>query len=176
MTPSLPTLSMALAIILPISSSLFADTVATCAISLEVEIGLELAFNSATTAVTALSMPLFRSIGLAPAATFLIPTPKIACANTVAVVVPSPAWSAVLEATSFTNCAPMFSIGSLSSISFATDTPSLVMVGAPNFLSRMTFLPFGPRVTFTASASASTPFLRRSLASVSKNSCLAIFS
>ena len=63
----------------------------------------------------------------------------------------------------------MFSIGSDSSISFATDTPSLVMVGAPNFLSMMTFRPFGPKVTFTASANASTPFLRRSLASVSKN-------
>ena len=50
-----------------------------------------------------------------------------------------------------------------------------VMVGAPNFLSMMTFLPLGPRVTFTASASASTPFLSRSLASVLKNSCLAIF-
>jgi len=69
----------------------------------------------------------------------------------------------------------MFSIGSLSSISFATVTPSLVMVGAPNFLSMMTFLPLGPRVTFTASASASTPFLSRSLASVLKNSYLAIF-
>jgi hypothetical protein len=46
-------------------------------------------------------------------------------------------------------------------------TPSLVMPGAPNFLSIITFLPFGPNVTFTAFASASTPFLRASLASVS---------
>src|SRR3712207_1521696 len=36
-------------------------------------------------------------------------------------------------------------------------TPSLVMVGAPNFLSRTTLRPRGPRVTLTASASLSTP-------------------
>jgi hypothetical protein len=51
----------------------------------------------------------------------------------------------------------MFSSGSLRSISFATVTPSLVMVGDPNFLSRTTLRPFGPSVTFTASASALTP-------------------
>ena len=52
-------------------------------------------------------------------------------ASRVAVVVPSPTVSFVLVATSFTSWAPMFSIGSFSSISFATDTPSFVMVGAP---------------------------------------------
>src|SRR5215204_927425 len=51
----------------------------------------------------------------------------------------------------------MFSSASFSSISFATVTPSLVMVGEPNFLSRTTLRPFGPRVTFTASASWLTP-------------------
>src|SRR6478672_4095454 len=81
----------------------------------------------------------------------------MACASTVAVVVPSPAVSEVLLATSRTICAPMFSSGSLRSISFATVTPSLVMVGEPNFLSRTTLRPFGPRVTFTASASWLTP-------------------
>src|SRR4029078_2385199 len=79
------------------------------------------------------------------------------CARTVAVVVPSPATSEVLEATSRTICAPMFSSESLSSISLATVTPSLVIVGEPNFLSRTTLRPFGPRVTFTASASWLTP-------------------
>src|SRR5215510_636367 len=59
----------------------------------------------------------------------------MACASTVAVVVPSPAVSDVLLATSRTICAPMFSSGSFSSISFATVTPSLVIVGEPNFLS-----------------------------------------
>ena len=39
----------------------------------------------------------------------------------------------------------------------ATVTPSLVMVGDPNFLSRTTLRPFGPSVTFTASASWLTP-------------------
>src|SRR6266849_5167123 len=77
----------------------------------------------------------------------------MACASTVAVVVPSPAVSDVLLATSRTICAPMFSSGSLRSISLATVTPSLVIVGDPNFLSRTTLCPLGPRVTFTASAS-----------------------
>src|SRR5580765_2937435 len=81
----------------------------------------------------------------------------MACARTVAVVVPSPAVSEVLLATSRTICAPMFSSGSLRSISFATVTPSLVMVGDPNFLSRTTLRPLGPSVTFTASASWLTP-------------------
>src|SRR4051812_33181846 len=36
-------------------------------------------------------------------------------------------------------------------------TPSLVMVGAPHFLSMTTLRPRGPRVTLTASASALTP-------------------
>ncbi len=70
---------------------------------------------------------------------------------------PSPATSEVLLATSFTICAPMFSRGSLSSISFATVTPSLVMSGEPNFLSSTTFLPRGPSVTRTASARRLTP-------------------
>ena len=62
---------------------------------------------------------------------YSMPSRMNACASTVAVVVPSPALSEVLDATSFTICAPMFSNASESSISLATDTPSLVMVGAP---------------------------------------------
>src|SRR5512145_3182642 len=81
----------------------------------------------------------------------------MAWASTVAVVVPSPAVSDVLLATSRTICAPMFSRGSLRSISLATVTPSLVIVGEPNFLSRMTLRPLGPSVTLTASASWLTP-------------------
>ena len=46
----------------------------------------------------------------------------IACASTVAVVVPSPATSFVLVATSFTICAPIFSNASSNSISFAMVT------------------------------------------------------
>jgi hypothetical protein len=56
---------------------------------------------------------------------------KIDSARIVAVVVPSPAASPVFFATSITSFAPMFSKGSSSSTSFATVTPSLVMVGPP---------------------------------------------
>ena len=62
----------------------------------------EMPSSSATMAATALSMPPLRSIGLAPAATSLEPVLKTASASTVAVVVPSPATSEVLEATSLT--------------------------------------------------------------------------
>ena len=98
------------------------------------------------------------AIGLLPAATFRRPSRKIARARTVAVVVPSPATSEVLEATSLTSLAPMFSKRSSSSISLLTVTPSLVTVGPPNDLSRITFRPVGPIVTATASASLSTPW------------------
>src|ERR1043166_7996023 len=157
MTPSLPTFCIAWAIISPISRSPLAEIVPTWAISSFVAIFLERDFTSATTASTARSMPRFRSIGLSPAATALAPSRTIACASTVAVVVPSPALSLVLEATSLTICAPMFSNLSESSISFATVTPSLVMRGAPNDLSRTTLRPLGPSVTLTALARMSTP-------------------
>ena len=58
------------------------------------------------------------TIGLAPAARFFRPSRIIACASTVAEVVPSPATSLVLVLTSRMSCAPMFSNGSSSSISF----------------------------------------------------------
>src|SRR5271155_215907 len=97
---------------------------------------------SSTATSTAFSMPRLRAVGLAPAATVLTPSRKIACASTVAVVVPSPATSEVFDATSRTICAPIFSSGSCSSISFATVTPSLVMIGAPNFFSITALRPF----------------------------------
>ncbi len=102
-------------------------------------------------------MPRFRSIGFMPAATYFMPSRTMAWASTVAVVVPSPATSEVLEATSLTICAPMFSNLSFSSISLATETPSLVTVGAPNERSSTTLRPFGPRVAFTALARMFTP-------------------
>ena len=94
-------------------------------------------------------MPRLISIGLWPAATSLTPSRKIAWASTVAVVVPSPATSEVLDATSLTICAPMFANLSSSSISLATVTPSLVTVGAPHDFSMMTLRPRGPSVTLT---------------------------
>src|SRR5205807_6428054 len=111
----------------------------------------------ATTSSTAFSMPRLSPSGLAPAATFFRPWRTIACARTVAVVVPSPATSLVAVATSRTSWAPWFSNTSSSSISRAIVTPSLVIVGAPNFLSSTTYRPFGPSVTLTASATTLTP-------------------
>src|SRR6478735_2270508 len=97
----------------------------------------------------------------------------MACASTVAVVVPSPATSEVLDATSFTICAPMFSNLFSSSISLATVTPSLVTVGAPQDFSMTTLRPRGPRVTLTASASVLTPVRMRARALSSKIMSLA---
>src|SRR3989475_3571705 len=157
-TPSLPTLSIASEMILPMFASALAEMAPTCARSLEFEEGLEIFLSSSTTAPTALSMPRLRSIGFMPEATNFMPSRTIAWARTVAVVVPSPATSEVLEATSFTICAPMFSNLSFNSISLATDTPSLVTVGAPNERSSTTLRPFGPSVTFTASARMFNPW------------------
>src|SRR6266436_4861886 len=156
-TPSLPTFFIASARKRPISTSPLAEIVPTWAISSFEVTFLDRFLMSATTASTARSTPRLRSIGFMPAATALAPSRTIACASTVAVVVPSPAWSEVREATSRTSCAPMFSNLSSSSISLATVTPSLVMRGAPNDLSSRTLRPFGPSVTRTAWVSVSMP-------------------
>ena len=96
-----------------------------------VSTGLAAAFMESTTAVTALSMPRRMASGSAPAATLRRPSFTMTWASRVAVVVPSPTVSFVLVATSLTSWAPMFSTWSFSSISLATETPSLVIVGAP---------------------------------------------
>src|SRR5712671_3844168 len=172
-TPSLPTRFIASAMKRPISASPLAEMVPTWAISSFEVTFLEFFCRSATTASTARSMPRLRSIGFMPAATALAPSRTMACASTVAVVVPSPAWSEVRDATSRTIWAPMFSNLSSSSISLATVTPSLVMRGAPNDLSITTLRPFGPSVTFTALARMSTPRSMRSRASVENFTSLA---
>src|SRR6185369_626798 len=133
-----------------------AEIVPTCAIASPL-MGFAISWIDCVTTATALSMPRLRPIGFAPAATIRTPSLRIAWARTVAVVVPSPATSEVLEATSRTIWAPMFSSASSSSISLATVTPSLVIVGLPNFFSMTTLRPFGPSVTFTASARMLTP-------------------
>ncbi len=120
------------------------------------------------------SMPRLRAIGLAPAATFFSPSCTMDWPRTVAVVVPSPAISLVLEAISRANWAPMFSKGSSSSTSLAMVTPSLVIVGEPNFFSNTTLRPLGPRVIFTASARASMPAFMAWRAASSNRSCLAM--
>ena len=164
-TPSLPTFSMASAMILPMSSSALAEMVPTWAMALLSSQGLEIFSSAATAECTAASMPRLMSIGLVPAATAFRPSRTMAWANTVAVVVPSPATSEVLEATSLTICAPMFSNLSSSSISFATETPSLVTVGAPKLFSTTTLRPLGPRVCLTAFARMLTPLAMRERAS-----------
>ena len=136
-TPSLPTLSIASAITSPISRSR-EDTVATRAMSSLPEISLDCFFKASTTCSTADSIPRLRPSGFAPAATFFRPSRTMACARTVAVVVPSPATSLVAVATSRTSWAPWFSNTSSTSISRAMVTPSFVIVGAPNFLSSTT--------------------------------------
>src|SRR5450432_894081 len=156
-TPSLPTFSIASAMILPMNSSPLALTVPTWATSFWPLVGLEIFLRASTIFSTAFSMPRLISIGLCPAATILEPSRKIACASTVAVVVPSPAVSEVLEATSLTICAPRFANLSSSSISLATVTPSLVTVGAPHDFSMTTLRPRGPRVALTVSARMLTP-------------------
>ena len=155
-TPSLPTFSIASEMYSPTFSERD-ETAATWAIASLLATGRAIDFNSSTATLTAVSIPRRIPIGLAPAVTFLRPSRTIACVNTVAVVVPSPAMSLVLEATSETNFAPMFSKWSSSSISLAIVTPSLVISGEPNDFSRTTLRPLGPKVTLTVSAKISTP-------------------
>ena len=163
-TPSLETFSIASATISP-TSSLDAEIAATLAIWDLPLIGWLISAIALTASSVAFFIPLRRTIGFAPAARFFIPSLIIACARTVAVVVPSPATSFVFVAASFTSCAPIFSKASSNSISFAIVTPSFVISGAPKDLSRATFLPFGPIVTRTVSASLFTPASRAFLAS-----------
>ena len=129
-TPSFETFSIASAIKFPISL-LFAEILATLAISSFPFTGELISFIPFTASSTALSIPLFIAIGSPPAATFFTPSFTIACASTVAVVVPSPATSFVFVETSLTKRAPIFSKLSSSSISFAIVTPSFVINGAP---------------------------------------------
>ena len=99
MTPSLPTFSIASAMMVPIGPSLLADIVPTCATMLPLT-GFDIFFSSSVTTSTARSIPRLISIGLAPLTTCFTPSRKMAWASTVAVVVPSPARSDVLLATS----------------------------------------------------------------------------
>ena len=101
-TPSLETFSIASATMFPTSSSP-AEIAATLAIWFLPFTLLLISAMAATAASVAFFIPLRRMIGFAPAARFFIPSWIIACASTVAVVVPSPATSFVFVATSFTS-------------------------------------------------------------------------
>ena len=72
-TPSLPTFSIALAMIPPISWSPLAEMVPTWAIMSPVTV-LDEPWTLSTITLTALSMPRFSSIGLEPAVTFRRPS------------------------------------------------------------------------------------------------------
>ncbi|CAB4676080.1 unannotated protein [freshwater metagenome] len=150
----------------PISGSA-AEIDATCAICSFESTSFASARMLSIAAAVAASMPFFKDIGFAPAATLRNPSRTMVHARTVAVVVPSPATSSVFFATSLTSSAPMRSYGSSRSISLAIDTPSFVMVGAPHCLARTTLRPLGPSVTRTASANLFMPASRPRRASSS---------
>lgn len=114
----------------------------TCAISSGVVTGFERFFSSLMTVSTAIMTPRRISTGLAPLLMVSKPSLAMARANTVAVVVPSPASSLVLLATSCTSLAPMFLYLSFRSILLATVTPSLVTLGLPQLCSMMTVRPW----------------------------------
>mmetsp|Transcript_174570 Transcript_174570/g.424717 ORF Transcript_174570/g.424717 Transcript_174570/m.424717 type:complete len:213 (-) Transcript_174570:144-782(-) len=173
MTPSRPTRCMASPISEPTVRSELAEMVATCVISSVEVISTERSRSVDSTLSTAACMPRRRSIGFMPAATLLQPSRTMARVSTVAVVVPSPAMSFVLDATWRTSCAPMFSNLSLSSMDLATVTPSLVILGAPKLCSMIALRPLGPSVTCTASASLFTPSIIWERASEPKRTSLA---
>ena len=171
-TPSLPTFSMASATISPIASSLWAEMAATCAFSLRVVTGRDIAFNASMAALAARSRPRFRSMALAPAATLRTPSANMACARMVEPDVPSPTTSPVRSAAWRSIWAPRFSSGSLSSSSLAMVTPSLQTSGGPHFLWIRTDLDFGPSVTRMASASCVAPRSTFSRAAERNITCL----
>ena len=107
-TPSFPTLSKASEIMAPITGSPEL-IVATRRMSSPPLTGCDRARIDSTAASQAAIMPSRNSLGGAPAARFRKPSSSITRASTVAVVVPSPAMSLVLIATSLSSCAPMFS-------------------------------------------------------------------
>ena len=89
-TPSLPTLSMASAMVRPISGSPLAEMVPICAISTLEATFLAFFLSSATMAFTARSMPRFRSMGIHAGGYRPRAIGGIPCAITTEVVVPSP--------------------------------------------------------------------------------------
>src|SRR5579859_4559149 len=172
--PSLPTLENACASISPTAPSLPAARVPIWrrTFSSFTSRGSAAFLSASQTASAPRLIPRESAIGLPPEVTMRMPSRKIASARTAEVVVPSPAWSLVLDAASLIILAAMFSYGSLSSTSSQTETPSLVMVGAPQDLSMTTVRPRGPRVGRTASATFWTPLRRASRAACSKRICL----
>jgi hypothetical protein len=73
-TPSLPTFSSASATISPIEGSLCAATVAICAFSLREVTARDIPLSALTATARPRSIPLFRSMALAPAVTLRSPS------------------------------------------------------------------------------------------------------
>ena len=94
-------------------------------------IGFAIVLTSAARSFDAFWRPRCSAIGLAPDATSLSPSVTSACVSTVDVVVPSPAFPSVFDATSTTSFAPTFCFGSAISMSRAIVTPSLTTSGTP---------------------------------------------
>mmetsp|Transcript_13114 Transcript_13114/g.27682 ORF Transcript_13114/g.27682 Transcript_13114/m.27682 type:complete len:262 (-) Transcript_13114:18-803(-) len=156
-TPSAPTLSRASAIMSPMASSFPAEMDATALMSSLPSMGLAFFLSSVIKNSHALSIPFFTLMGFAPLSMYCRPYLMSSLARTLAVVVPSPAVSFAFPATSLMSCAPAFSTGQGKSMALAMDTPSLMTSGFPYDCSRTTFLPLGPSVTLTASASLLIP-------------------
>ena len=129
-TPFLPTFSTVSAMMVP-SSSLSAEMVATCWMSPLPSTGFAILASSLMAASRACSIPLRMPMAFAPRVSDARPSFTSASRSTTEVVVPSPAESLLLLATSFTISAPMFSNLLVKDISLAMDTPSLVMRGPP---------------------------------------------
>ena len=165
-TPSKPTLSIACAINLPVSKSLFADIDAICSNWPSADISSDmLVCSSFTTNLTASSICLLIWVAFSPLSKLFNPDLMISLANKVDVVVPSPALSPVVTAACLISNTPNSSLGSSSKIDLATVTPSFVDWGASAApLNITTFLPLGPSVDTTASASLSIPLIRFFLA------------
>mmetsp|Transcript_31486 Transcript_31486/g.53867 ORF Transcript_31486/g.53867 Transcript_31486/m.53867 type:complete len:220 (-) Transcript_31486:72-731(-) len=157
--PLAPTRLKQLAIVRPIDSEPVA-IVATDWMSLSSSTGRASSFTSAASSFDAFCRPRCSAIGLAPDATSLRPSLTSACVSTVEVVVPSPAFWSVLEATSTRSLAPTLALRSSSSTSRAMVTPSLTTSGTPYARSSTTLRPLGPSVTLTALATASIPARR----------------
>ncbi len=159
MTPSLPTLSMASAISSPMPGVLGGDAWRPAAMSARLRsLGGLARAAPRRRRPTAASMPRLRSIGLAPGGDVAqaLADQRLGQHGRGGGAVTRDVVGLGRHLLDELG-AEVLVAGRSSSISRAMVTPSLVMVGAPNFLSRTTLRPRGPSVTLTVSASALTP-------------------
>ena len=153
-----------MAIISPISISLLAETVATWRISSLVLISFESVFKNFTTSLTALSIPFLISVDLRPLEIDFIPSSAIDLAKIQVAVVPSPAFLLVFSEACKIIFAPSPSAPA-NVTALATVTPSFVTFGAPQDSCSAIFLPPGPAVVETISATVLKPASNLVLAS-----------